>query len=47
LDHFSSALLEGGADAILAASLFHFREIGISQTKRHLRDAGISVRLCE
>jgi len=47
LDHFSSALLEGGADAILAASLFHFREIGISQTKRHLRDAGISVRLSE
>jgi len=47
LDHFSSALLEGGADAILAASLFHFREIGISQAKRHLRDAGISVRLCE
>ncbi|HPH01785.1 MAG TPA: imidazole glycerol phosphate synthase subunit HisF [Spirochaetota bacterium] len=47
LDHFSSALLEGGADAVLAASLFHFREIGISQAKCHLRDAGISVRLCE
>jgi len=43
--HFYQALTEGRADAVLAASLFHFREIEISDLKRYLRDRGIEVRL--
>lgn len=44
LEHFYDALIEGGADAALAASLFHYNELEISQVKDYLSDRGISVR---
>ncbi len=45
MEHFYEALTEGGADAALAASLFHYKELEIRQVKEYLRDRGISVRL--
>ncbi len=45
LEHFYDALTKGEADAALAASLFHFRELEIKEVKRYLRDRGVSVRL--
>ena len=45
LEHFSDAFTEGKADAVLAASLFHFGEIPIPKLKEYLRDKGISVRM--
>lgn len=45
MDHFYDALTEGGADAALAASLFHFKEMEIKDLKKYLRDRGVSVRL--
>ena len=45
LEHFYDALDEGKADAALAASLFHFKELEIKEVKQYLRDRGISVRL--
>ncbi len=42
--HIKEAFTEGGADAALAASIFHFREIEIAALKRYLRDEGIAVR---
>lgn len=45
LEHFKDALTTGKADAALAASLFHFREIEISNLKKYLADEGVSVRL--
>lgn len=44
LEHFYSALSEGGADAALAASLFHYKELEIGQVKAYLSERGISVR---
>ena len=44
-EHFYEALTEGGAEAALAASLFHYKELEIRQVKEYLRDKGISVRL--
>ena len=44
LEHFYDALTEGKADAALAASLFHYKELEISQVKDYLSDRGISVR---
>lgn len=43
--HFLEAAREGGADAMLAASLFHYRELEIKDLKAYLRDNGIPVRL--
>jgi cyclase len=43
--HMVEALTEGKADAVLAASIFHFGTYSIRQVKEHLRDAGIPVRL--
>lgn len=43
--HFLEALTEGGADAALAASLFHYKELEIRDVKEYLRDNGIPVRL--
>ena len=43
--NFLDAFNEGKADAVLAASLFHFNEIPIMDLKHYLRDNGISVRL--
>lgn len=44
-EHFREALVEGKAEAVLAASLFHYKELGIREVKQYLRDQGISVRL--
>ena len=44
MEHFKDAFL-AGADACLAASIFHFREIEIKALKRYLREQGIEVRL--
>nr|WP_294658372.1 imidazole glycerol phosphate synthase subunit HisF [uncultured Blautia sp.] len=44
LEHFYDALTEGGADAALAASLFHYKELEIRQVKDYLSERGISVR---
>ena len=44
-EHFYDALTEGKADAVLAASLFHFKELEICELKQYLRGRGISVRL--
>ncbi|ABK45646.1 imidazole glycerol phosphate synthase subunit hisF [Magnetococcus marinus MC-1] len=43
--HLLEGLRQGGADAVLAASIFHFREYTIPQVKRYLRDNHIAVRL--
>ncbi len=42
--HFLEALTEGGADAALAASLFHFRELSIGDLKDYLAEGGVPVR---
>ena len=44
LEHFYDALTEGGADAALAASLFHYKELEIREVKEYLRGRGVSVR---
>jgi cyclase len=44
LEHFYEALTEGGASAVLAASLFHFGELSIVEVKRYLRGRGVEVR---
>ena len=43
--HFYDALTEGKADAALAASLFHYKELEINEVKEYLRGRGVSVRL--
>lgn len=43
-EHFRAALVEGGADAALAASLFHYKELGICEVKEYLSAHGVSVR---
>ena len=43
-DHFYDALTEGCADAALAASLFHFKELEIMDLKQYLAERGVSVR---
>lgn len=45
MEHFKDALTEGKADAALAASLFHFREIEIMDLKRYLHGENVPVRL--
>lgn len=45
MEHFYDALTEGKADAVLAASLFHYREMEIRDLKAYLRNRGIEVRL--
>ena len=44
-EHFYDALTEGGAEAALAASLFHYKELSIREVKEYLRAKGVSVRL--
>ena len=44
-EHFYEALTKGHADAALAASLFHFKELEIKNLKEYLKDKGVSVRL--
>lgn len=45
MEHFKEVLTEGKADAALAASLFHFRELEISELKKYLSENGVKVRL--
>ena len=45
LEHFYDALTEGGADAALAASLFHYKELDIMELKKYLADNGIPMRM--
>ncbi len=44
MQHFADVILKGKADAVLAASLFHFHEVDIVQLKQHLKSLGIAVR---
>ena len=44
-EHFYEALTEGGADAALAASLFHYKELEIRDLKKYLHERGVPVRL--
>ena len=43
-EHFYDALTEGGADAALAASLFHYKELEIREVKEYLQSRGVSIR---
>lgn len=45
MEHFYDALTAGKADAVLAASLFHYKEMEIMDLKKYLRDKGVSVRI--
>ena len=45
LSHLSEGILEGGADAVLAASIFHFGEYTVSEAKKSMQENGIEVRL--
>ncbi|MEG1879926.1 MAG: HisA/HisF-related TIM barrel protein, partial [Oscillospiraceae bacterium] len=45
MEHFKDALTNGKADAALAASLFHYKEIEIKDLKEYLHKEGVSVRL--
>jgi len=45
LRHLSEGILEGGADAVLCASIFHYGRYTVREAKEHLRDAGVPVRL--
>lgn len=45
LDHLADGVQQGGADAVLAASIFHYGEYTIAQAKERMRERGIPVRL--
>ena len=45
MEHFREALTDGGADAALAASLFHYKELEIREVKQYLRENGVAVRM--
>jgi len=45
LEHLYEGLVDGKADAVLAASIFHFREHTVLDAKRYLADRGVSVRM--
>ena len=45
LEHLADGITEGKADAVLAASIFHFAEYSIQQAKQHMAERGIEVRL--
>ncbi len=44
-EHLVQALTVGGADAALAASIFHYNEYGIAATKSYLAERGVPVRI--
>ena len=44
LDHLADGALEGGADAVLAASIFHFGQHSVAEAKAHLSARGLTVR---
>ena len=45
LSHLSEGIIDGGADAVLAASIFHFGEFTVEEAKKAMRENGIEVRL--
>jgi cyclase len=45
LEHFSAGVLIGHADAVLAASVFHYGEISVHEVKTHMAARGVEVRL--
>ena len=45
IEHFAEGILEGEADAVLAASVFHFGEMTVRQVKESMASYGIPVRL--
>ena len=45
LEHLAQGVLSGHADAVLAASIFHFGEYSIAEAKQHMQEQGIEVRL--
>jgi imidazole glycerol-phosphate synthase subunit HisF len=45
LDHLADGIQTGGADAVLAASIFHYGEYTVQQAKQRMRERGIPVRL--
>jgi len=45
LSHLSEGVIDGGADAVLAASIFHFGEFTVEEAKKAMRENGIEVRL--
>jgi len=45
MDHLADGVLEGRADAVLAASVFHFGDFTVRQAKEHMQSRGIEVRL--
>ena len=45
LQHLADGVLKGGADAVLAASIFHFGEYTVAEAKQHMADQGIEVRI--
>ena len=45
LEHLYNGIIEGKADAVLAASIFHFKEFTIDETKHYLKEKGVCVRL--
>lgn len=45
MQHFADVFLQGKADAALAASVFHYKEIGIPELKHYLKERGINVRI--
>ena len=45
LEHLYEALTDGRADAVLAASIFHFREYSVREAKEYLKERKVSVRL--
>jgi len=46
LEHFYEGLTEGGADGVLAASIFHFGQFRVCDVKRYLQTRGVTVRPC-
>jgi hypothetical protein len=47
LNHLFEGIAEGKADAVLAASIFHFKEFTIEETKRYLKSKGIPIRIVQ
>ena len=45
LEHLAEGVLLGHADAVLAASIFHFGEHTVQEAKQHMSDAGIEMRI--
>ncbi len=45
LDHLAQGVIQGGADAVLAASIFHYGEFTVRQAKEFMAERGIVVRL--